>query len=222
MQSHPGGRNAGRQVVARAQAAGRAEGQAARRMDGDAGRGRGPRRPQAASAWSTPCRHLAQGRRGLVITYKDIEDDFAGDRGRRGRALRSHRGHRPLGRRRRRGDHRPAAAQAGRHRADGRRHHRQAGHRRAHDRAAPADPSRPLAGQIIKCRIYGDAGGRDDPAGRHRGGHRSGDRAGSGASTGRQPTRSRCSWSSTTSSCPACRSTRWSILPTSSPTPSTT
>ena len=27
------------------------------------------------------CRHLAQGRRGLVITYKDIEEDFAGIEG---------------------------------------------------------------------------------------------------------------------------------------------
>ena len=54
----------------------RASGRASRgRMDGNRPRGRGEGCPQAAAP-GRRCRHLAQGRRGLVITYKDIEDDL--------------------------------------------------------------------------------------------------------------------------------------------------
>ena len=78
------------------------------------------------------------------------------------------------------GDHRPAAAQAGRHRADGGRHHRQAviagGSVKQTGRSAPA-------ATIIELPGLRRAGGRNGPAGRHRGGHRAGRRA----RAGRQP-----------------------------------
>ena len=124
--------------------------------------------------------HHLQGHRGRLRR----------DRGRRGRPLRSHRRHRPLARCRRRGDHRPAAAQAGRHRTDGRRHHRQACHRRAYGPAARDDPRRPAGRADHQAQDLCRAGSRDDPAGRHRGGHRAGRRAGPGRQPdGRQPGR---------------------------------
>ena len=135
-------RDAGRQVGAGAQAAGRAEGQAARRMDGDGRRGRREGCPQAA----TPGRRLPAPRTRPARPGHHLQghrERLRRDRRRRGRPLRSHRRHRPLARCRRRGDHRTAAPQAGRHRTDGRRHYRPACHRRAYGRAARDDPRRP-------------------------------------------------------------------------------
>ena len=123
------------------------------------------------------CRHLAQGRRGLVITYKDIEKDFEGIEGVEVAHFGAIEGidrwrdvdvvviiGRPLPR----PDdiERMAAAITG--------------------QPVIAGPmvqqhvtilAGRLAGQIFKRRIYADAGSRDDPAGRHRGGHRAGHRA---------------------------------------------
>ena len=123
------------------------------------------------------CRHLAQGRRGLVITYKDIEKDFEGIEGVEVAHFGAIEGidrwrdvdvvviiGRPLPR----PDdiERMAAAITG--------------------QPVIAGPmvkqhvtilAGRLAGQIIKRRIYAVAGSRDGPAGRHRGGHRAGRRA---------------------------------------------
>ena len=62
-------------------------------------------------------RHLAQGRRGLVITYKDIEDDFAAIDGVEVAHFGAIEGIDRWGDVDVTGDHRPAAAQAGGHRA---------------------------------------------------------------------------------------------------------
>ena len=139
------------------------------------------------------CRHLAQGRRGLVITYKDIENDFAGIEGVEVAHFGAIEGidrwrdvdvvviiGRPLPR----PDdiERMAAAITGQPVIAG----------PTVEQHVTILAGR-LAGQIIKRRIYGDARGRDDPAGRHRGGHRAGRRAGPRRQPDGRPTRSRCS-----------------------------
>ena len=123
------------------------------------------------------CRHLAQGRRGLIITYKDIEKDFAGIEGVEVAHFGAIEGidrwrdvdvvviiGRPLPR----PDdiERMAAAITGQPVIAGPTIEQ-------HGRSAQADGR--AAHQVPDlCR----AGGRDGPAGRHRGGHRAGGRAG--------------------------------------------
>ena len=137
------------------------------------------------------CRHLAQGRRGLVITYKDIEKDFAGIEGVEVAHFGAIEGidrwrdvdvvviiGRPL----------PRPDDIERH---GRRHHRQACHRRADGQAGTRRSSRPAGRADHQAQDLRRAGGRDDPAGRHRGGHRAGRRAGPGRQPDGRTTRSR-------------------------------
>ena len=178
-----------------------------------------PDRPTSGSGWLTPAGTSPRAGAALVITYKDIEDRLRRDRGCRGRPLRSHRGHRPLAECRRADHHRPAAAAPARHRTHGGRHYRQAGHRRARWSSKTRQILR--AWELI-CKRLRHAGSRDGPAGGHRGGHRAGRRAGAGRQPdGGQPGRGLPDPGRHRGARPA-RSTRWSNLPTSSPTPSTT